>query len=64
VEQKNRNITIDWKPNKKAKISLANQIIAYFKARVYKGDWVCGDILPSQRALALFPLPPLTGAII
>lgn len=52
MEQKNRTITIDWKPDKKTKVSLANQIVAYFKARVYKGDWVCGDILPSQRTLA------------
>lgn len=45
-------IIIDWKPDKSSSHSLVEQIIEYIKTKIYKGDWLIGDILPSQRQLA------------
>lgn len=47
-----KNITLDWKPDKNSKISLVDQIVCYVKERVAKGDWLYGGVLPSQRKLA------------
>lgn len=45
-------IIIDWKPEKSSSHSLVEQIIEYIKTKIYKGDWLIGDNLPSQRKLA------------
>lgn len=45
-------VLIDWKPDKSVKLSLVNQIVQYIKTKIYKGDWLIGDVLPSQRKLA------------
>lgn len=31
---------------------MVDQIVSFFKNRIYKGDWLCGDVLPPQRELA------------
>ena len=45
-------VNIDWKPDKKSKLSLARQIVSYVSQKIYSGDWVIGQKLPSQRNLA------------
>lgn len=47
-----RKIEINWQPKRNINTSLSNQIISYVKKQVFKGDWLCGDLLPSQRVLA------------
>lgn len=47
-----KTISIDWQPDRQSKLSLVDQIVGYVKNRVYKGDWLCGDVLPPQRKLA------------
>jgi len=47
-----KKITLTWQPDRSSKVSLTDQIVSYIKNRIYKGDWMCGDILPSQRALS------------
>ena len=45
-------LIIDWKPEKTSRLSLVEQIVQYIKTKIYKGDWLIGDVLPSQRQLA------------
>lgn len=47
-----KTIIIDWQPDKEATLSLVKQITAYIKNKIRKGDWICGDKLPSQRELS------------
>lgn len=47
-----KKIQIQWKPDRQVSTSLTNQIVSHIKNHIYKGDWLCGDILPSQRDLA------------
>ncbi|MBR0173136.1 MAG: PLP-dependent aminotransferase family protein [Lachnospiraceae bacterium] len=45
-------IRIDWKPEKKASEPLYLQIVNYFSKKIFSGDWVEGQSLPSQRRLS------------
>ena len=47
-----QTIVIDWKPDKQSKIPLYSQIVSYFSEKVASGDWVSGQIIPSQRNLS------------
>lgn len=47
-----RTVTIDWKPQKRDAAALSSQIVQYIKTKIYRGDWLVGDSLPSQRKLA------------
>jgi len=48
----NKQLSLEWKPDRASKVSLVKQIVGYVKHQVLKGDWLCGDILPPQRTLA------------
>lgn len=52
MKDEKKVIKLNWQPNRESKIPLSDQIIAYVKEHVQKGDWVGGDFLPPQRALA------------
>ncbi len=43
---------INWKPDKSSIQPLYRQIVNYFVDRINCGDWVSGQILPSQRQLS------------
>ena len=47
-----QTIVIDWKPDKQSTIPLYSQIVSYFSEKVASGDWVSGQIIPSQRNLS------------
>ncbi|MCH4886980.1 PLP-dependent aminotransferase family protein [Acidaminobacter sp. JC074] len=47
-----KKIQVNWQPDRKSKVSLSDQIVSYIKSKIYKGDWLVGDLLPSQRALS------------
>lgn len=44
-------LSIDWKPNKKDRLPLYQQIKAYIKAKIQDGTWPVRSKLPSQREL-------------
>ncbi len=46
-------VIIEWRPDRSLNISLAIQIEEFIKGRINKGDWLIGDVLPSQRQLAV-----------
>ena len=46
-------LTIDWLPNKKAKLPLYKQIFAYIKTKIHTGQWPIHSQLPPQRELAI-----------
>ncbi|MBN2897249.1 MAG: PLP-dependent aminotransferase family protein [Clostridia bacterium] len=48
-----KEVTIDWCPDKSSKTALVHQIVQYITKKVYRGDWLIGDRLPTQRALAV-----------
>lgn len=50
--QAKKYVIIDWQPSRQARLSLVDQIVSYFKQQVSKGNWLCGDHIPSQRELA------------
>lgn len=45
-------ITIDWKPDRNDPTPLYSQIVGYFTEHIANGDWLGGQSVPSQRALA------------
>lgn len=45
-------LTISWKPDKASHIPIHKQIVNYVSNKISIGDWIIGDKLPSQRALA------------
>ncbi len=45
-------IKIDWQPNKALEETLHNQILNYFIKNIMSGEWLIGQVLPSQRQLA------------
>lgn len=45
-------VSIDWKPDKAARDPLYKQIVNYASMKIFNGDWVIGQKLPSQRKLA------------
>lgn len=52
IMQAKKYVIIDWQPSRQARLSLVDQIVSYFKQQVSKGNWLCGDHIPSQRELA------------
>lgn len=45
-------IVINWKPDKSSGEPIYRQIVNYFVERINCGDWVTGQVLPSQRRLS------------
>lgn len=45
-------ISLNWRPDKKLKMSLSKQIISYIKKQILNGDWLIGQKLPSQRDMS------------
>lgn len=50
--QKQKMVTIDWKPNRESKEPIYAQIVSYVSRRISSGDWGSGQTLPSQRKLS------------
>ena len=51
-EKRTEAISISWKPDRQSKIPLYSQIVSYFSEKISSGDWVSGQVLPSQRKLS------------
>lgn len=51
-EKRTDTISINWKPDRQSKIPLYSQIVSYFSEKISSGDWVSGQVLPSQRKLS------------
>lgn len=47
-----KTVSVNWKPDKNLKTTLVKQIVGYVKEQISCGDWIVGQKLPSQRALA------------
>jgi GntR family transcriptional regulator of abcA and norABC len=45
-------VNIEWKPDKTSNIPIFKQIVIYISNKISKGDWLIGNQLPPQRALA------------
>lgn len=52
TEKRSDSISITWKPDRHSKIPLYSQIVSYFSEKISSGDWVSGQVLPSQRKLS------------
>ena len=50
--QKQKMVTIDWKPDRQSKEPIYAQIVSYISHRISSGDWGSGQTLPSQRKLS------------
>lgn len=50
--QKQKLVTIDWKPDRQSKEPIYAQIVSYISRRISSGDWGSGQTLPSQRKLS------------
>lgn len=50
--QKQKTVTIDWKPDRQSKEPIYAQIVSYVSRRISSGDWGSGQTLPSQRKLS------------
>ena len=50
--QKQKMVTIDWKPKRESKEPIYAQIVSYVSRRISSGDWGSGQTLPSQRKLS------------
>lgn len=46
------SLKINWQPDKESKIPIYKQIIQFVCNKVANGEWMVGDVLPSQRILA------------
>ena len=51
-DSKKSTISIDWKPDREIGIPLYSQIVSYFSNKISRGDWVRGQLIPSQRQLS------------
>ena len=47
-----KSIEIDWRPDRQSSTPLYNQIVTYFSEQIFRGNWVGGQVVPSQRRLA------------
>ena len=51
-ELHNKQLSINWKPDRSSNVPLYSQIVGYFTNRISHGDWISGQSLPSQRDLS------------
>ena len=51
-KSKEKPIVIDWRPDRDLTVPVYSQIVDYFSEQIFRGNWMGGQVLPSQRRLA------------